>query len=37
VLGEFPDAAVKMRARAMARTRALIDSLETLRAEKFAP
>ena len=37
VLGEFPDAAVKMRARVAQRTRALINSLETLRREKFAP
>jgi CRP-like cAMP-binding protein len=37
VLGEFPDAAVKVRARIAARTRALINSLETLRVEKFAP
>jgi CRP-like cAMP-binding protein len=37
VLGEYPGAAIKMRARALARTRALIDSLETLRTEKFAP
>ena len=37
VLGEFPDAAVKVRARVAQRTRALIDSLEILRTEKFAP
>ena len=37
VLGEFPHAAVKLRARLAARTRALINSLETLRMEKFAP
>jgi CRP-like cAMP-binding protein len=37
VLGEFPNAAVKVRARIAARTRALINSLEILRTEKFAP
>jgi CRP-like cAMP-binding protein len=35
VLGEFPDAAVKVHAAASARTRKLIDQLETLRARAF--
>jgi CRP-like cAMP-binding protein len=35
VLGEFPDAAVKIHAAASARTRSLINQLETLRARAF--